>query len=82
MGGGLSKLVGGRLVPRKRVRWESRRVRPMMGSAHADGWFGLVIRPTSLSLLNSATVDSAHSSSGNLRGRNLRIVVSAHSLNW
>ena len=44
-------------------------VRPMTGSAHADGWFGPIrkmVRPTSLSLLNSVTVDSAHSSSGNL----------------
>ena len=39
------------------------------------------VRPTSLSLLNSATVDSAHSSSGHLSGGNLRIVVSANGLN-
>ena len=36
-----------------------------------------MVRPTSLSLLNSATVDSAHSGSGHLSGENLKIVVSA-----
>ena len=40
-----------------------------------------MVRPTSLSLLNSATVDSAHSSSRNLSGGNLRIVISVHGLN-
>ena len=60
-------------------------VQPMTGSAHADGWFihrfspcRQLVLPTSLktmSLLNSATVDSAYASSGILR-----IVVLAHDL--
>ena len=65
-------------VPLNLFMWNGQTKGVPDGSAH-DG-FGprrRMVRPTSLSLLNSATVDSAHSSSGHVSGGNLRIAVSA-----
>ena len=66
-------------------------VRPMTGSAHADGWFSPVVLAhakgwfvpllNTMSLLKSAMVNVAHvsTSSGFQSGGILRIFVLAHS---